>query len=206
MQTHPPFVYLASQSPRRRELLRQLGVEFEVLLPPDTVAAEALEALHPREAAGAYVRRVTGLKLEAALTRLAPQDDDGAPVLCADTTVALDRQILGKPADEADAARMLHALSGRTHRVLTAVAVGVGAWRGRALSVSHVRFAVLRTADVAAYVASGEWRGKAGGYAIQGRAAAFIAHLSGSYSGVMGLPLFETAGLLRAAQARRQAQ
>lgn len=200
-----PFLHLASQSPRRRELLRQLGVEFEVLLPSDAVAAEALEALRPRETAAAYVQRVTGLKLEAALQRLGPRGEGDALVLASDTTVALDREILGKPEDEADAERMLRALSGRTHRVLTAVAVGAGAWRGRALSVSHVRFATLEPADIAAYVASDEWRGKAGGYAIQGRAAAFIAHLSGSYSGVMGLPLHETAELLRTARARQPA-
>jgi septum formation protein len=119
------------------------------------------------------------------------------PVLCADTTVALAAQILGKPRDAADAARMLRQLSGATHRVLTAVAVQRGDWRGEALSDSRVRFADLSAADIAAYVASGEWQGKAGGYAIQGRAAAFIAHISGSYSGIMGLPLHETALLLR---------
>ena len=206
MPTCSPFVYLASQSPRRRELLRQLGVESEVLLPPDAAAAEALEALRPREAAAAYVQRVTGLKLEAAVRRLESRGEGDALVLAADTTVTLDRGILGKPADEADAASMLRALSGRTHRVLTAVAVAAGAWRGRALSVSRVRFAVLRQADIAAYIASDEWRGKAGGYAIQGRAAAFVAHLSGSYSGVMGLPLHETADLLRAARSRLPAR
>jgi septum formation protein len=205
MDASLPFIYLASQSPRRRELLAQLGVRFELALPPDAVAAEALEAASARELPARYVQRVTRLKLEAAVARLALQWGAGpTPVLCADTTVACGRQILGKPADADDAARMLRLLSGQTHRVLTAVAVAAGFWRGRALSVSRVRFAALRPDDVAAYVASGEWRGKAGGYAIQGRAAAFIEHLSGSYSGVMGLPLFETAGLLR--QAHEQAQ
>lgn len=190
-------LYLASQSPRRAELLRQLGIAFDLLLPVDKKAAEALEAECPGEAPARYVQRVTALKLEAALVHLQTADRPLAPVLCADTTVAAGRQILGKPVDAADAARMLRLLSGCEHRVLTAVAVGAGTWRGHALSVSHVRFKPLEESEIAAYVASDEWRGKAGGYAIQGRAAALIAHLSGSYSGVMGLPLHETAELLR---------
>ena len=193
------FIYLASQSPRRRQLLDQLGVAHRLLLPDDAAAAEALEAVRPGEAPAAYVRRVTRLKLDAALRRLHQQGLPPAPVLCADTTVALGRHILGKPLDAADAAAMLRRLSGGTHRVLTAVALQHGDWRGEALSVSRVRFAPLAAADVAAYVDSGEWQGKAGGYAIQGRAAAFVAHISGSYSGIMGLPLFETARLLRQA-------
>lgn len=196
------FIYLASQSPRRSQLLDQLGVSHRLLLPQDSEAAEALEAVRPGEAPAAYVARVTALKLDAALQRLATPALPPAPVLCADTTVALGARILGKPADARDAAAMLRALSGVTHRVITAVAVGAGGWRGQARSVSRVRFAPLHDADVAAYVASGEWQGKAGGYAIQGRAAAFIEHISGSYSGIMGLPLFETAQLLRLAQAR----
>ena len=147
------------------------------------------------------MRRVTRLKLDDAVRRLAEQARPAAPVLCADTTVALGRAILGKPRDAQDAADMLRQLSGDTHRVLTAVAVQQGDWRGEAMSESRVRFATLRDDDIKAYVASGEWQGKAGAYAIQGRAAAFIGHISGSYSGIMGLPLFETAALLRAAHA-----
>lgn len=195
------FIYLASQSPRRRQLLDQLGVVHRLLLPDDAAAAEALEAVRPREAPRAYVRRVTRLKLEAALLRLQRSGLEPAPVLCADTTVALGARILGKPQDAADAAAMLRQLAGRTHRVVTAIALQHGAWRGEALSESRVRFAALDEARIAAYVASGEWRGKAGGYGIQGRAAAFVEHISGSYSGIMGLPLFEVAALLRQAAA-----
>ncbi len=193
------FVYLASQSPRRRELLDQLGVRWRLLLPGDAQAAETLEAVLPGEAPARYVRRVTALKLDAAVQRLQAEGGAGAPVLCADTTVALGRRILGKPQDAREAAAMLRVLSGQTHRVITAVAVQHGSWRGQAASDSRVRFAPLGEADIAAYIASGEWQGKAGGYAVQGRAAAFIAHISGSYSGIMGLPLFETAQLLRSA-------
>ena len=195
------FIYLASQSPRRRQLLEQLGVRLSLLLPDDSDAAEALEAVRTGEAPATYVRRVTRLKLDDAVLRLAEQARHAAPVLCADTTVALGRAILGKPRDAQDAADMLRQLSGDTHRVLTAVAVQQGDWRGEAMSESRVRFATLRDDDIKAYVASGEWQGKAGAYAIQGRAAAFIEHISGSYSGIMGLPLFETAALLRAAHA-----
>ena len=193
----PEFIYLASQSPRRRQLLEQLGVRLSLLLPDDADAAEALEAVRPAEAPAIYVRRVTGLKLQDALRRLGERHLPPAPVLCSDTTVALGRRILGKPADAQDAAEMLGALSGQTHRVLTAVAVQLGAQRVEALSESRVRFAALDVATIAAYVDSGEWQGKAGAYAIQGRAAAFIEHISGSYSGIMGLPLFETAALLK---------
>ena len=196
------FIYLASQSPRRRQLLEQLGVRLSLLLPDDSAAAEALEAVRPGEAPGTYVRRVTRLKLEHAMRALAQRQRPPAPVLCADTTVALGRAILGKPRDAQDAADMLRQLSGDTHRVLTAVAVQQGDWRGEAMSESRVRFATLRDDDIKAYVASGEWQGKAGAYAIQGRAAAFIEHISGSYSGIMGLPLFETARILRAAGAQ----
>ena len=192
-----PFIYLASQSPRRRQLLEQLGVRLQLLLPDDAEAAEALEQVKPGEAPGRYVRRVTRLKLDEAVQRLAAQGWPPAPVLCAGTTVALGAQILGKPADAEDAARMLRQLAGGTHRVITAVAVQAGAARHEAVSDSRVRFAPLGEAEIAAYVASGEWQGKAGAYAIQGRAAAFIEHISGSYSGIMGLPLFETARLLR---------
>ena len=196
-ESTPHFIYLASQSPRRRQLLEQLGVRLSLLLPDDAEAAEALEAVRPGEAPATYVRRVTGLKLQDALRRLNDRHLPPAPVLCSDTTVALGRQILGKPRDAQDAADMLARLSGQTHRVLTAVAIQSGQRRVDALSDSRVRFAALTPADIAAYIASGEWEGKAGAYAIQGRAAAFVEHISGSYSGIMGLPLFETAALLK---------
>ena len=196
-ESTPHFIYLASQSPRRRQLLEQLGERLSLLLPDDAEAAEALEAVRPGEAPATYVRRVTGLKLQDALRRLNDRHLPPAPVLCSDTTVALGRQILGKPRDAQDAADMLARLSGQTHRVLTAVAIQSGQRGVDALSDSRVRFAALTPADIAAYIASGEWEGKAGGYAIQGRAAAFVEHISGSYSGIMGLPLFETAALLK---------
>ena len=196
-ESTPHFIYLASQSPRRRQLLEQLGERLSLLLPDDAEAAEALEAVRPGEAPATYVRRVTGLKLQDALRRLNDRHLPPAPVLCSDTTVALGREILGKPRDAQDAADMLARLSGQTHRVLTAVAIQSGQRRVDALSDSRVRFAALTPADIAAYIASGEWEGKAGAYAIQGRAAAFVEHISGSYSGIMGLPLFETAALLK---------
>ena len=192
-----PFIYLASQSPRRRQLLEQLGVPLRLLLPDDADAAEALEQARAGEWPGRYVRRVTRLKLDAAWRQLAASGLPAAPVLCADTTVALGARILGKPRDAREAARMLRLLSGRTHRVITAVAVRAGGARHEAVSDSRVRLAALTPRQVTAYVASGEWQGKAGGYAIQGRAAAFIEHISGSYSGIMGLPLHETTCLLR---------
>ena len=192
-----PFVYLASQSPRRSQLLDQLGVAHALLLAGPEEDSEALEAVLPGEAPSRYVVRVTGLKLDAARARLRARGLPPAPILCADTTVALGRRILGKPADGAEAREMLAALSGRTHRVLTAVAVASGRRRAEALSVSKVQFAPLTARQIAAYVATGEPMGKAGAYAVQGRVAAHIAHLGGSYSGIMGLPLFETATLLR---------
>lgn len=193
----PDFIYLASQSPRRSQLLEQIGVPHRLLLPEPQEDAEALEAVRKGESPAAYVQRVTALKLEAALARLKRRGLPVAPVLCADTTVALGRRILGKPADAAEASAMLTALSGRNHRVLTAVAIGSGRRRNAALSVSTVRFAPLEASRIRAYVASGEPLGKAGAYAVQGRAATFIAHIAGSHSGIMGLPVFETAELLR---------
>ena len=192
------FIYLASQSPRRRQLLEQLGVKHELLLPDAGEDTESIEQVLPGEAPASYVRRVTGLKLDAALDRLMRRRLPPAPVLCSDTTVALGRTIYGKPRDDAEARRMLRELSGTTHRVLTAVAIAAGQRRLEALSDSRVTFAPMSAAQVAAYVASGEPMGKAGAYAVQGRAAAFIPKISGSYSGIMGLPMHETAQLLRA--------
>ena len=191
------FIYLASQSPRRSQLLDQIGVAHTLLLAGPEEDAESLESVRGAEAPARYVARVTGLKLDAAVQRLQRQGLPEAPVLCADTTVCLGRDILGKPTDEADALRILKLLSGQTHRVLTAVAVQKGHRRVPALSASWVRFAPMTSTQIKAYVATGEPMGKAGAYGVQGRAAVHIAQIRGSYSGIMGLPLFETAGLLR---------
>ena len=200
-----PFIYLASQSPRRAQLLGQLGVHHELLLPAPDEDAEALEAVHGNESPSAYVQRVTALKLDAAVARHARLGLPPAPILCADTTVALGRAILGKPEDVRDAQRMLALLSGHTHRVLTAVALQSGKRRWAGLSVSRVTFGPIGRSEIADYVASGESLGKAGAYAVQGRAAAFIAHMAGSYSGIMGLPMYETDALLKSAGFKRQA-
>ncbi|MEJ0004161.1 MAG: Maf family protein [Pararobbsia sp.] len=194
------FIYLASQSPRRRELLAQIGVRYELLLPADTAAAEALEAERAGESPRDYVVRVCQAKAEAALARLTEAGLAAAPILTADTTVSIDGEILGKPADAGHAVAMLARLAGREHEVLTAIALGSAAGVQSALSVSKVRFAPMSAAQIDAYVAGGEPFGKAGAYGIQGRAAEFVAQIAGSYSGIMGLPLFETARLLRAAQ------
>jgi septum formation protein len=198
----PAFIYLASQSPRRAQLLEQMGVAHRPLLPnaEGDVAedAEAIEVVHPGEAPARYVQRVTAGKLNAAIARLARRRLPGAPILCADTTVALGRRILGKPADAAEARDMLQSLSGTTHRVLTAVALQHGSQRMAALSTSQVRFDTLSSAQIDDYVASGEPFGKAGGYGIQGQAAMLISRIAGSYSGIMGLPVYETSALLRA--------
>ena len=191
------FIYLASQSPRRSQLLDQLGVRHELLLADAQEDAEGLEVVLRGESPSAYVQRVTALKLDAAVQRLQRRALPQGLVLCADTTVALGRTIYGKPADARDAQRMLGELAGKTHRVLTAIAAQRGRQRGVALSVSRVRFAPMSARQIRDYVASGEPLGKAGAYAVQGRAAQFIAHISGSYSGIMGLPMFETAQLLR---------
>lgn len=204
-------IYLASQSPRRAELLAQIGQAFTLLLPQSEAekhAAEALEAVLPGEDPSDYVQRVTALKAQAAYARwqaLSAADAKAWPaqaILCADTTVALGAQILGKPQDAADAAAMLAQLSGQAHEVLTAVVVvDKGGALHTALSRSQVQFKALSAAEIAAYVASGEPMGKAGSYGIQGRAAALVAHMAGSYTGIVGLPLFETAQLLAKAQA-----
>lgn len=203
--TLPPMVYLASQSPRRLQLLTQWGVTCELLLPDASEDAEALEAVRPGEAPRRYVQRVTHLKLLAALQRLQARGLPPAPVLCADTTVALDSVILGKPATPDEACRMLAQLSGRTHRVFTAVAVGViqkvehKPVVFRAVSASKVTFSDLSADVIDRYVATGEPMGKAGAYGIQGLAALWTSRIDGSYSGIMGLPAFETANVLRQA-------
>lgn len=191
-----PFIYLASQSPRRRQLLDQLGVRHELLLPGPDEDAEALEATRPGERPEAYVQRVTLAKLAAARARLAQRGLPEAPVLCSDTTVALGSHILGKPVDAADALSTLSRLAGRSHRVITAVAVGDAHQQQLAVSISKVQMAPVSASRLQAYVDSGEPFGKAGAYAIQSQAAAWISRIEGSYSGIMGLPLFETAELL----------
>ena len=193
-----PWLYLASQSPRRRQLLDQLGVRHELLLPDPDEDAETLEAERPGESPEDYVQRVTLAKWQAAVSRRERRAAHGgqwpeAPILCADTTVALGDEILGKPQDAIHAAQMLSKLSGRSHKVLTAVVVD-GRLR---LSVSHVQWRVLSEDEIQRYVGSGEPMGKAGAYAIQGRSGAWTQHMDGSYSGIMGLPLFDTAELLK---------
>lgn len=197
-----PFVYLASQSPRRAELLDLLRVHYQLLLPDGDEDVELLEVRRPNESPRAYVRRVTLLKAHAAIDRLRRRSLAPAPILVGDTTVALGHSILGKPLDDEDARRMLARLSGQTHRVLTAVAIADGPRVELALSESRVRMRAIDPDEIAAYVASGESRGKAGAYAIQGRAATFVEHIAGSHSGIVGLPLFETAQLLRHAGIR----
>ncbi len=199
MSAPHPFIYLASQSPRRRQLLEQIGVRHELLLPRADEDAEALEAERAGELPAAYVERVTRAKLRAARARLKAAGLPAAPILCSDTTVALGRRILGKPLDAEDAVATLSLLSGKTHRVITAVAVGLPDAPRRdalAVSTSHVTVATIPRAAIERYVDSGEPFGKAGAYAIQSGFAAWIAHIDGSYSGIMGLPLFETARLL----------
>ena len=197
-----PFVYLASQSPRRQELLAQLGVRFELLLPRPEEDAEALEAERAGEGATAYVQRVCVAKAEAARARLEASGHAWAPILVADTTVTIDGAILGKPSDVEHAVEMLVRLAGREHEVLTALAVvdAEGTLLPPALSRSIVRFAQASLPELTRYAVTGEPLGKAGAYGIQGRAAAFIERTEGSYSGIMGLPLFETAALLRQAR------
>ncbi|HEX7348968.1 MAG TPA: Maf family protein [Rhodanobacteraceae bacterium] len=186
------MIYLASQSPRRRELLTQIGVAFTV------VAVDVPEVRAATESPCAYVERVARAKAGAGWEQVRGREP-GAIVLGADTEVVLDGRVFGKPRDATDAAAMLRALSGRSHTVLSIVCCVSAGGARTAVSESRVTFAALDAATIAAYVATDEPFGKAGGYAIQGRAAAFISRLEGSYSGVMGLPLHETAGLLAAA-------
>ncbi len=191
MNTRPDRgIYLASRSPRRHELLRQIGVKFEV------VDADVDESVLERESPRAYVERLARAKAEAGWQRVERDGLPRAPVLGADTTVAVDGRILAKPADRREAAEMLAALSGRLHEVLTAVALKFGARLESAVSVSAVWFKPLTREEIDRYVASGECEDKAGAYGIQGHAARFVAELRGSFSGVVGLPLYETAQLL----------
>jgi septum formation protein len=184
-------------------LLRQLGVATEPLLPDPDEDAEALEVEQRGETPADYVQRVTHNKLAAARRRLSQRALPLAPILCADTTVAVGRRILAKPAHADEARAMLGALSGRTHRVLTAVAVWTGRRTLSAMNLSHVRFAPLSAATIEAYIDSGQPFGKAGAYAIQSALAGWIEHIDGSHSGIMGLPLFETAQLLHQARVRQ---
>jgi septum formation protein len=192
----PSFVWLASQSPRRQTLLDQLGVAWRPLCPDPDEDAEALEQPLPNERPTCYVVRVTLAKAQAARARHQRHQVPQAPIIVADTTVALGGRLLGKPVDAAEACTMLQQLSGRTHRVLTTVAVATENRVVHRSSASTVRFAKLSRNQIDDYIASGEPFGKAGAYAIQGRAAAFIKRIEGSYSGIMGLPLYQTALLL----------
>lgn len=189
-----PKIYLASASPRRAELLTQIGVQFEVL---HLGAFSVDESVRGREAPLSYVKRLAHAKAAAGVLAMRAQKLRARLVLAADTTVCLGRTILGKPADAADARRMLTLLSGKTHRVLTAIAVARGQSINIAVSDSRVTFAALTRREIDAYVATREPFDKAGAYGIQGRAGGFVSHLSGSFSGVMGLPVHETALLLR---------
>ena len=190
-------LYLASQSPRRLQLLGQLGLTPVLMTPEPHEDAEALEVVLPGESPSIYVQRVTRLKLEASLRRMKRLGLPAGVVLCADTTVAQGRQILGKPENAAHALSMLQGLQGHTHRVLTCVAVGTLSRQQQSLHISTVTMASVPLARLRAYVNTGEPMGKAGAYAIQGQAAGFIEHIRGSHSGIMGLPLFETAALVR---------
>ena len=198
-------IYLASRSPRRRELLSQVGVRYHLLLfrsrPGED--AEVDETPLAGEEPGAYVERMARAKAEAGWRRLLQRNLPHAPVLAADTTVALEGRIFGKPAGREQAAEMLASLSGRTHEVLTAAALKSGDWLEAVLSRSEVRLKALSEEEIRLYVATGECDDKAGAYAIQGRAARFVVELRGSYSGVMGLPLYETSQLLDRLRDRR---
>lgn len=198
-------VYLASRSPRRRELLSQIGVRFHLLLfrerpgEPPEVDENPLEG----EAPDAYVVRLARAKAEAGWRRMLQRNLPPGAVLAADTTVTLDGRIYGKPASREEAVEMLRTFSGRSHEVLTAVAIKHHDSLESALSRSEVRFKAMSEEEIAQYAASGECDDKAGAYAIQGRAARYVVELRGSYSGVMGLPLYETGQLLERIHARR---
>ena len=201
-----PYIYLASQSPRRQELLKQIGVKYEMLAPEPGEDTESIEASHPNEKARDYVARVTLAKSVIALNRHLERALPWAPILCADTTVSLPGyiggEILGKPFDAVDADRILKLLSGKTHQVLTAIALRISpdSEPVSVVQISEVAFTQLSEDQITKYIASGEAFGKAGAYGIQGLASAFIESITGSYSGIMGLPLAETSQLLNLAQ------
>jgi len=192
-------IYLASRSPRRRDLLKQIGVPFELLLLREDLrrGADVDETPLPDESPGAYVLRIAREKVAMAVRQIAYRALPQKPVLAADTTVVFDGQIVGKPDDVEHAARILRALSGREHQVLTAVGVALKEQVEIQISVSSVWFRDLTDVDIRRYCASGEPFDKAGAYAIQGRAGAFVTRIAGSYSGIMGLPLAETTELLQ---------
>lgn len=201
MKTVEKKVYLASKSPRRRELLRQIGVDFELLLlrSDGPRGADVTEEVLPGEAPLAYVGRVASEKAAFAWDLVQKRRMFARPVLAADTTVTIDGVILGKPANPAEAVAMLRQLSGRTHQVMTAIAVHHKDVQLAVTQISEVRFGTLSPAAIQAYCATTEPYDKAGGYGIQGLASLFVEHIEGSHSGIMGLPLYETAQLLRQA-------
>lgn len=192
-------IYLASRSPRRRDLLKQIGVPFELMLLREDLrrGVDIDEMPLADESPGVYVLRIARTKVEMAVRQIAYRALPQKPVLAADTTVVFDGQIVGKPDDAEHAARILRALAGREHQVLTAVSVALREQVETQISVSSVWFRELSDADIRRYCATGEPLDKAGAYAIQGRAGAFVTRISGSYSGIMGLPLMETAELLQ---------
>ena len=194
-------IYLASKSPRRRELLRQIGIEFELLMLRNDSprGPDVTEIVHAGETAAEYVARVSQEKAAFAWSIVTSRRLTPRPVLAADTTVTLDGEILGKPATNAEAVAMLERLSGRTHQVLTSIAVQHTGFQEQLTQTSQVTFAALSSAAIKAYCATPEPYDKAGGYGIQGLAALFVEHIEGSHSGIMGLPLFETANMLRKA-------
>ncbi|GHT81638.1 Maf-like protein [Betaproteobacteria bacterium] len=199
MSASQPHIYLASSSPRRRELLHQIGVQFDVLvfrIGERGEDADVDEALHADEKAGHYVERLALTKASAGVKRLLWRKLPRQPVLAADTVIEIDDKIIRKPTDINDACDILQQLSGRSHRVLTAVAISDGEKIRSRISTSEVRFKTLSEDDIHHYIKTGEPMDKAGAYGIQGFAATFIEEIRGSYSGIMGLPLFETAALL----------
>jgi septum formation protein len=198
MQPGSNIIYLASKSPRRRELLKQIGVHYELLMMRELAPRIDIDET-PRlnETPHAYVERVVQLKADVARRVMQERKLPNRPVLSADTTVTFDGHILGKPENRDDAFRMLRQLSGQTHQVLTAVIVATESQVERVLTMSLVTFSELADDEIKRYIDTGEPMDKAGAYGVQGRAAKFISKLSGSYSGVVGLPLFETARLLR---------
>lgn len=203
------YIYLASQSPRRQELLKQIGIQFEMLIAAPGEDTETLETPFPNEKARTYVERVTFAKSAIALARWKNSGKPWAPILCADTTVSLPgnpaTEILGKPHDASDAARILNMLSGQTHEVLTAVVLTIDPKTNPLclVQVSEVEFTHLTEVQIENYIQSGEPFGKAGAYGIQGLGGAFIPSIKGSYSGIMGLPIFEVNQLLDFAKVAR---